>query len=103
MHVWMGKDRCFSLFFLDSLKHRSLTVHRCTSAEKAWLSDAAAKLGKAMPAETGEVKAAKAPAAAPAPQVEQAQLLFGFKCFKGRTRIYVLYIYNYIYMSWYLN
>jgi len=94
MPVWMGKDRsrCFSFFFLDSLKHRSLTVHRCTSAEKAWLSDAAAKLGKAMPAETGEVKAAKAPAAAPtapAPQVEQAQLLFGFK---GRTRIYVLYI-----------
>ena len=63
-------------------------MHRCTSAEKAWLSDAAAKLGKAMPAETGEVKAAKAPAAVPtasAPQAEQAQLLVGFQ---GRTRMY---------------
>ena len=70
------------------------TVHRCTSAEKAWLSDAATKLGKAMPA-IGEV-AAKAPAApTAATQVEQAQLLFGFK---GRTRIYVLYKYNYIYI-----
>eukprot|EP00435_Cladocopium_sp_Y103_P015034 s2078_g3.t1 len=63
-----------SSFSVEFLCKELKELTRCTSAEKAWLSDAAAKLGKAMPAETGEVKAAKAPPAAPtapAPQAEQ--------------------------------